>query len=246
MPDSKVSLKLISLFPEALKAYFEKGIFERGLLNNRFEIEFINLRDFSKKKFKQVDDAPYGGRQGMVIKPDVIYDAITSIDHYQEYRLLYTCPKGPCVNQKMVAQWYDDSKIILLCGYYEGIDERIIKALDIQRVSVGNLVLSSGELPALIIAEAIVRQVKGVIGKEASVANDSIISGLLEHPLYTSPKSFQNQDVPDVLRSGHHKQIAEWKQKESLRETFLKKPQMLSSYPLTPTDKQLLTDILKE
>ncbi len=227
--------------------FFLKGIFKKAHDAGRFKIRFVQLREFATDRFSRVDDYPFGHRRGMILKADIIAEAISSIENYQDYRLLYTCPKGQVLTQSTLSAYLPPCPgIILLCGYYEGVDERIFTLFPFERISVGDVVLSSGELPALVVAEAIVRQLPGVLGNPESFADDSIISGVLESPQYTAPREFRDLAVPEVLLSGHHGHIATWKRKESLRQTLFKKPHLLVHSPLREGDSELLVEIMKE
>ena len=239
-----MNIHIISLFPEELKAYFLKGIFKKALNKDIFKINFIDLRDYALDKHSKVDDYPFSDKQGMLLKADVIYNAVTSIDNFEDYRLIYTCPKGPVLDQEMSRGYLSDKGLIIIAGYYEGIDERIFELLSIERLSIGNFVLSSGELPALVLIETIVRQLPGVLGNPKSLADDSIVSGLLECPHYTQPRVLSGIKVPDVLLSGNHKAIKDWKRKESLKNTLFNKPEMLTKADLTKSDKTYLAEIL--
>ncbi len=246
--NSPFEIVILNLFPQQMGDFFLKGIFKKAHDAGLFKIRFIQLRDFARDRFSRVDESPFGHRQGMLLKAEVILDAISSIENYRDYRLLYTCPKGQVLTQGTVSAYLHPPTrgIILLCGYYEGVDERVFSLVPFERVSIGDVVLSSGELPALVVAEAIVRQLPGVLGNPESLADDSIISGVLEFPQYTAPRVFRDLAVPEVLLSGHHGQIATWKRKESLRQTLFKKPHLLVHSPLREGDSELLVEIMKE
>lgn len=229
-----------------MKAYFEKGLLARRLAENRFELSFLNIRSFSTDKHKRVDDYPFGGKQGMLMRADVLAAAIESIEGYQNHRLLYCCPKGQRFSQKRAEALSAEAGIVFIVGYYEGVDERIFSRFPIEKVSIGDFVLTSGELPALMMADAILRLLPGVLGNDACPVEDSFSSGLLEHAQYTQPVQWNNIEVPDILRSGHHQQIADWKRKESLRETLFNRPDVLAKASLTPKEQTFIVDILKE
>ena len=244
---SPFEIIILTLFPQPMGDFFLKGIFKKAADAGLFKIRFVNIRDFALDRFSRVDDYPYGDRQGMILKADVVYAAISSIENFSEYRLLYTCPKGPVLDQETVSSFLDGSSrgLILLCGYYEGVDERLFSLLPLERISIGDFVLSSGELPALMIAEAVFRQIPGVLGNPACLAEDSILSGVLEYPQFTAPKEFMGHSVPDVLLSGHHGQIQKWKRKEALAQTLFFKPQMLATGEISKEDQQVLTALLQ-
>lgn len=228
-----------------MEAFFLKGLFKRAREKDLFELSFVDLRVFSKDKHHKVDDYPFGYRKGMLLRADVIYDAVTSIDNYQDCRLLYTCPKGPVFNQSYSKRWMEKD-LIILCGYYKGVDERIFDMLHFERVSLGNFVLSSGELPSLVVVEAILRQIPGVVGHPDCVDEDSILSGLLQAPDYTSPRDYNGYEIPDVVVSGHHPHIREWRHKKALEETFFKKVSLFETCDISKDDKNFITRLIEE
>lgn len=219
-----MNLFFLTLFPEQLAQYLKKGIFEKKEAEGYFSASFVNIRDFADPPHYKVDDHPYSKRQGMLLKVDVLKRAIESIPNGQDYPILYMCPKGPVFTQRMSTEFATQKGIIFLSGYYEGVDERIFDCFPIQRVSLGDFILSSGDSAALTMAESILRLIPGVIGKSASVQEDSIINDRLEHPHYTSPVSYAGYEVPEVLRSGNHQKVVDWQENLSYRFTLLKKP----------------------
>jgi tRNA (guanine37-N1)-methyltransferase len=238
---------ILTLFPQHMGDFFLKGIFKRAHENKLFTFRAIDLRDFTQDKYRSVDDYPVGHRQGMVLKADIIERAILSIEHWADYQLLYTCPKGPVITQESINGFLKASfrGLIVLCGYYEGVDERIFSVFPFQRFSIGEFVLSSGDLPALVLTEALIRQIPGVLGNTSSLKDDSIISGLLEYPQYTSPQTWHEISVPEILYSGHHKNIETWQKKQAFALTLKEKPHLLIDYPLDANDKKQLTDLLR-
>ncbi len=243
---SNVHITVLTLFPEAMKAYFLKGIFAKALDKGLFQIDFIQLREFAKDRRASVDDTPFGGGNGMLLRSDVLSQALSSIEGLENSRIIMPCPVGESFGPSMVWDLLSVKRLILICGYYEGVDERIFDLFTIEKIRIGDVILSSGELPALIIAEAVLRWVPGVVGNQESVRQDSIVSGLLEYPQYTFPREFSGQMVPDVLLSGHHKRVEAWKKKKSLETTFYKRPDLLKMYQAEPYEKELLVEILKE
>ena len=237
----------LTLFPEQCRQYFLKGIFGKKAEEGLFSCRFVDLRDFASPPHRKVDSYPYGKRQGMLLRADVIQQAIKSIDYYRDYRLLYMCPKGRQMDQAMVQDLSTQKGLIILSGYYEGVDERIFDLFDIERVSVGPLVLSSGDSPAALLAEATLRLLPGVIENPNSVADDSILSHRLEAPHYTAPVEVDGLEVPDLVRSGNHGKIDAWKQAESLRDTLFKQPTLfLESNGISQSERDILTSIVKE
>lgn len=241
-----MKIYILSLFPDQLSSYFFKGILKKAYDAKRFDIVFLNIRDFATDKHRTTDDYPFGGKKGMLLKVDVLYNAVTSIEHYNDYRILYTCPKGQPLNQHVANTLNTEQGLIIICGYYEGVDERIFELFDITRISAGDVILSSGELPALMIAESVIRQIPDVLGNPDSFGSDSILTGLLEYPQYTAPRSFMEKNVPDVILSGHHKQIENWRLHQSLKHTLYHRPRLLTDYPVSQMEKECLAHILKE
>lgn len=241
------TITVISLFESVIQTVFSKSIFGRAAQAGIIQFRSINLRDFASNKHKTVDNPPVGGGQGMVIRPDVVEAAVTAIPGYESAIRIYPCPMGKPFSQARASDLASQpADIIFLVGYYEGVDDRAIDALGFERWSIGDWVVSSGELPALLMTEAIVRLIPGVIGNAESAPNDSIISGLLEHPIYTTPPSWAGRNVPPVLRSGNHGEIATWKLRSSLRRTLFLRPDLLAKYAVSEIQSQLLVDILQE
>ncbi|MEK7299052.1 MAG: tRNA (guanosine(37)-N1)-methyltransferase TrmD [Candidatus Margulisiibacteriota bacterium] len=237
---------LISLFPAQLSQFFNKGIFGRAVEKGLIEVHFIQLRDFAPGPHHKVDDQPFGGTRGMVLKPDVLYDAITAIPGYDTARILSMCPKGRSYTQAMATVLAQSTDVILICGYYEGIDERIYQALPIEKISIGEFILSSGELPALAIVESVARLIPGVIQKTESLQDDTYLSGLLEFPQYTQPREWRGFNVPSVLVSGHHARILQWRREAALKETLFTKPELLINFEPSEGDQIVLESLLKE
>lgn len=234
---------VLTLFPEMFKILDESIIGkakEKGLIN----VNLINIRDFSKDKHKKVDDTPYGGGAGMVMHPEVVYDAYKSIKD-DKAKVIYMSPQGKKLNQSKVEELSKKEHLILLCGHYEGIDQRVIDEIVDEEVSIGDYVLTGGELPAIVLIDSISRYVQGVI-KEDSKKEESFAQGLLEYPQYTRPEVFKNRQVPDILLSGHHGNIDKWRRKQSLRVTFSKRPDLLENIQLSDEDKQILEEIKNE
>lgn len=218
---------VLTLFPEMF-APVKESILGRALDNNLIELNLINFREFSTDKSKHVDDTPYGGGAGMVIKPEPVYDAYKSIVEGLESKpkVIYLSPKGRVFNQQIARELAKEEHLILLCGHYEGIDQRVIDEIVDEEISIGDYVLTGGELPAMVLIDAISRNVEGVI-KEESVEDESFSEGLLEYPQYTRPEVFMGRRVPEVLLSGHHANIANWRREQSLEITKKKRPDLI-------------------
>lgn len=215
---------ILTLFPEMFKP-LEDSIIGRAKENKIIDINLVNIRDFSTDKHKHVDDTPYGGGAGMVMKPDVVYDAYKSVAS-KNAKVVYLTPQGKTLNQKKVEELAKEEHLILLCGHYEGIDQRAIDLIQPEEISVGDYVLTGGELPAMILVDSVSRYVEGVLNKE-SIEEESFSNGLLEYPQYTRPEEFEGMKVPEVLLSGNHQNIAKWRKEQSLQITKQKRPDLM-------------------
>lgn len=218
-----MKISIISIFPEMFEI-LKTSILGRAIKNELIEIEQIDLREFSVGKHKKVDDTPYGGGAGMVMRPDVIYEAIKSV-RTKQTKVIYLSPKGKKLNQEKVVELSKEKHIILICGRYEGIDERVIEEAVDEEISIGDYVLTGGELPAMVLIDAVSRNVKGVLSEDS--INDSFYNNLLEYPQYTKPEVFLGRKVPEVLKSGNHQEIAKWRKQKSLEITMEKRPDLI-------------------
>ncbi|HBE8642662.1 TPA: tRNA (guanosine(37)-N1)-methyltransferase TrmD [Clostridioides difficile] len=213
---------IMTLFPEIFNSYMDESIMKRAVEKGIIEVHIYNIRDFSNNKHKKVDDYPFGGGAGMVMTPQPIYDTykhIITTHNINNPSVIYLTPKGKVYNQSMAKQMSLKEDIILLCGHYEGIDERIIDLIVTDEISIGDYVLTGGELPALIMIDSISRLIPGVLNQEESFEEESFKDNLLEYPHYTRPRDFEGLKVPEVLLSGNHKKIDEWRREESIRIT---------------------------
>ena len=216
---------VLTLFPEMFKS-LDMSIIGRAKEKNLIEINLINIRDFSKDKHKKVDDTPYGGGAGMIMKADVVYDAYQSIED-KNAKVIYMSPQGTKLNQKKVEELAKQEHLIILCGHYEGIDQRVIDKIVDEEISIGDYVVTGGELPAMVLIDAVSRYSTGVIAEE-SRKEESFTNGMLEYPQYTRPEVFEGIRVPEVLLSGHHENIDKWRKEEALKITAKKRPDMLN------------------
>ena len=216
---------VLTLFPEMFEP-LNSSIIGRAKEKNLIEINLINIRDFSKDKHKKVDDTPYGGGAGMVMMPDVVYDAYKSIED-KNAKVIYMSPQGKKLTQKKVEELAKNKHLIILCGHYEGIDQRVIDKIVDEEISIGDYVLTGGELPAMVLIDSVSRYAEGVITKE-STNEESFTNGLLEYPQYTRPEVFEGEKVPEVLLSGHHANIEKWRKEKSLEITAKKRPDLLN------------------
>lgn len=217
---------VLTLFPEMFKP-LEESIIGRAKENEKISINLINIRDFSKDKHKHVDDTPYGGGAGMVIRPDVVYDAYKTIED-ENAKVIYLTPQGKTLNQAKVEELAKEQHLVLLCGHYEGIDQRVIEKIQPEEISVGDYVLTGGELPAMILVDAVSRYVDGVLSRD-SIEEESFSNGLLEYPQYTRPEVFEGIRVPEVLLSGNHQNIEKWRKEKSIETTKKKRPDLINN-----------------
>jgi len=215
---------ILTLFPEMFEG-IKQSIIGKAIEKDLINISLINIRDFSKDKHKKVDDTPYGGGAGMVMRPDVVYDAYSSIKS-DNSKVIYLSPKGKTLNQEKVKELANERHIILLCGHYEGIDQRVLDEIVDEEISIGDYVLTGGEIPAMVLIDSVSRYIDGVITKE-SVEEESFSNGLLEYPQYTRPETFLDKRVPEVLLSGHHENIRKWREEQSLEITRRNRPDLL-------------------
>lgn len=237
-----MKIDFLTLFPEMFQGVLNESILKKAQEKEAVQFRTINFRDYSTNKHHNVDDYPYGGGAGMVLKPQPIFDAVEDIQKHTETtpKVILVCPQGERFTQAKAEQLATEKHLLFVCGHYEGYDERIRENLVTDEISIGDFVLTGGELASMVIADSVVRLLPGVLGNEDSPILDSYSSGLLEHPHYTRPADFRGMKVPDVLISGNHKRIEEWREQESLRRTFTRRPDLLDSYPLTDQQKSLI------
>lgn len=240
-----MKIDILSLFPEFFDSFLEWSIIGRAIKDEKVLIQNINIRDFSKNKHKKVDDYPFGGGSGMLMKAEPVFDAIESVKK-DNSRIIYLSPQGKTINQKLVNELSAEEHLVLLCGHYEGLDNRIIENYIDDEISLGDFVLTGGELPAMVLVDSIVRLLPGVLRSEESYENDSHYNGVLENPQYTRPRIFKGHTVPEVLLSGDHKKIDEWRKEESLRTTLLKRPDLLQSRKLSKEELEILAKIKRD
>ena len=234
---------VLTLFPEMFEP-LKQSIIKRAVEKNLIDINLINIRDFSEDKHNKVDDTPYGGGAGMLMKPDVVDRAYNSIKS-ENAKVIYLTPQGKTLNQRIVRDLSKQEHLILLCGHYEGIDQRVLDKIVDEEISIGDYVLTGGELPAMVLIDSVSRYVEGVLSNE-STEEESFSNGLLEYPQYTRPEIFDNVKVPDVLISGHHENIRKWRRERSLENTFKKRPEMLENIELTKNEKDYIEKLKKE
>ncbi|MDH5161169.1 tRNA (guanosine(37)-N1)-methyltransferase TrmD [Heyndrickxia oleronia] len=244
-----MKIDVLSLFPEMFTGVFGSSILKKAAEKNVVEYNVVNFRDYADNKHQTVDDYPYGGGAGMVLKPQPIFDAVDHLTKSNEHtkpRVILLCPQGKVLTQKVSEELAQEQHLIFICGHYEGYDERIREHVVTDEISIGDYVLTGGELGAMVVIDSVVRLLPGVLGNEDSPILDSFSSGLLEHPQYTRPANFRGMTVPDVLTSGNHKNIDEWREKESILRTLQRRPDLLENYPLTDKHKQWINEWNKE
>ncbi|WP_028845793.1 tRNA (guanosine(37)-N1)-methyltransferase TrmD [Thermodesulfatator atlanticus] len=231
---------IITIFPEYFESPLKVGALKKAQEKGLISINFLNLRDFAFDKHKMVDDRPFGGGEGMVFKPEPLFRAIEKTKREGNPYIVYLSPQGRLLNQKIVRELYEKKHLVLICGRYEGIDERIREHFIHDEISIGDYVVFGGEVAALVIVEAVARLVPGVVGKRDSVEKETFSQGLLKYPQYTRPRNFMGYEVPQVLLSGDHAKIEKWRRQKSLEVTFKRRPDLLKAAELTPEDKEFL------
>ena len=237
---------ILTIFPEMFSAYLQEGVLGRSVKSGIIDIRITNIRDFARGSHKTTDDRPYGGGDGMVMKPEPIYRALKSIDRVSGQNLvILLSPQGKTFDEETAWELSNWDQLILVCGRYEGIDERIrLTCIDME-LSIGDYILSGGELCAMVVTDAIARLVPGVLGGKRSTLEDSFEDGLLEYSQYTRPRVFQEKEVPSVLLSGDHEKIRLWRRTESLKKTLEKRPDLLKKAKLTHEDELILAELRK-
>ena len=235
----------MTLFPEMCNAVLDESIIGRARKSGIIEIDTVNIRDFTQDKHNRVDDAPYGGGMGMLMQTQPIYDCFASLcsENGKKPHLIYMSAQGKTLTQKRVKELSQLPNIAILCGHYEGVDERIIEEIVDEEISIGDYVLTGGELPALILSDSIARMIDGVLPNDEAKELESHYSGLLEYPQYTRPPEWHGRKVPDILLSGHHGNIDKWRREKSLERTLERRPDMLKSAELTKKDREYLAKL---
>ncbi len=229
---------IITLFPNMFRGPFDESIIKRAIDNELVQIEYHDLREFGLGKHRVVDDYPHGGGAGMVMMAEPLFSAVESIKGEADIPVILLTPQGRLFNQKAAGELADSSRFILICGHYEGVDERVREYLVTDEISIGDYVLTGGELPAMVLIDAVVRQLPGVLGSEESAKDDSHSNGLLEYPQYTRPADFRGWEVPPVLLSGHHAEIERWRREQSVIRTKNRRPDMYEAASLTDEERQ--------
>ncbi|WP_129726792.1 MULTISPECIES: tRNA (guanosine(37)-N1)-methyltransferase TrmD [Bacillaceae] len=239
-----MKIDIVTLFPEMFTGVFGSSILKKAQEKEAVSIRVVNFREYSASKHGSVDDYPYGGGAGMVLAPQPIFDAVEQLTGTAETkpRVLLMCPQGERLTQRKAEALAEEEHLVLICGHYEGYDERIREHLVTDEISIGDYVLTGGELAAMVVTDSVVRLLPGVLGKEESHVQDSFSTGLLEHPHYTRPADFRGMKVPDVLLSGNHAKIEEWRRKESLRRTYMRRVDLLEGRDWSKQEQQWLRE----
>ena len=235
---------VLTLFPELIEQGFSASITGRAMEKGLLELRCINIRGFASDRYGHVDDYPYGGGAGMVMQAPPIYRAYeAAVGEGPRPRLVYLTPQGEVFTQKKAIELAQEEELYILCGHYEGVDERVLEEIATDRISIGDYVLTGGELPALVLMDAVSRMVPGVLSNEESGEDESFMNGLLEYPQYTRPEVFMGRPVPEILKSGHHANIARWRRNESLRRTTDVRPELLEKAELDKADRKFLQSL---
>ncbi len=238
-------IDIMTLFPDMCRAYLSESIIGRARAAGKVQIECTDIRDYTEDKHRRVDDTPYGGGMGMIMQAQPIYDCYQDICRKAgaNPHLIYLTPQGKTLTQQRVKELSKLDYIALLCGHYEGVDERVIEELQPEEISVGDYVLTGGELPALILADSISRMIPGVLSNDECFTEESHYSSLLEYPQYTRPFEWHGRQVPDILLTGHHANIEQWRREQSLLRTAKRRPDLLEKAQLSEKDIQFLSDL---
>jgi tRNA (guanine37-N1)-methyltransferase len=242
-----VKFDIVTIFPKMVEGPLVDGVVGRAIERGLVDLKIHDLRDFTSDRHRVVDDMPFGGGPGMVLKPEPLFRAVARItaERGKPGAVVLTSPDGPRLTHATAVRLRDLGHIVILCGRYEGVDERVRRHLATEEISIGDYVLSGGELPALVIVDAVARLVPGVVGDEQSVARDTFATGLLDFPQYTRPAEFDGLAVPPVLLSGHHAEIERWRRREALVRTLERRPDLLDGAELAPEDRALLKQLLE-
>ncbi len=238
-------IDIMTLFPDMCNSVLSESIIGRARAAGKVEINSIDIRDYTEDKHRRVDDKPYGGGMGMVMQAEPIWQCFNSLCEKigKTPHLIYMTPQGKTLTQQRVKELAKMDNIAILCGHYEGIDERVIEALEPEEISVGDYVLTGGELPALILADSVSRMLDGVLSGEECFTEESHFNSLLEYPQYTHPSDWRGREVPEVLLSGHHENVDKWRREQSLKRTAERRPDMLEKADLTDKDKMYLSSL---
>jgi tRNA (guanine37-N1)-methyltransferase len=244
----QMRIDVFSLFPESMSPYLDSSILGKASEAGHLNVTLHNIRDYTTDRHRTADDEPYGGGGGMVMKPEPVFSAVEAVlgDTIGSIPIILLTPQGSVFNQRKAEKLAGIDRFALICGRYEGIDERVRQHLVTEEISIGDYVLTGGELPALVLIDAVARLLPGVLGAEDGPENDSHAMGLLEYPHYTRPANFRGWEVPEVLRSGNHARVDTWRRQEALRRTFFRRPDLLETAPLSVEDSKFLQQLERQ
>ena len=240
---------VLTLFTGAFEGPFQHSMLEQACRKGVISIQLTDIRDYAHDSHRTTDDYQFGGGPGMVLKPEPVFEAVDDVlsaystEERSQIPVVLLTPQGEAFNQKIAEELAQSPAVLLICGHYAGVDERVRQGLATKEISIGDFVLTGGELPAMMVVDAVSRLIPGVVGSMENVTEDSISSGLLQHPLYTRPFEYRDMAVPDILRSGHHAEIERWRRRESLKRTLLSRPDLLKSARLGKEDLDYLTSL---
>jgi len=241
-----MKIHILTLFPEMFSGPFDESIIGRAVDQGLVSIEVHNIRDYTRDKHHVVDDSPYGGGPGMVLKPEPLFEAVDAVKGEADMPVILLTPQGRLFSQGLATELAGMDEMILVCGHYEGVDERVRQHLVTDEISIGDYVLSGGELAAMVVVDAVVRQLPGALGSEESAGGDSHSNGLLEYPQYTRPQSFRGWEVPEILLSGDHAEIERWRRGQSLKRTAERRPDLMQLVALSDEDRKLIARMERE
>lgn len=236
---------ILTIFPEMFTGPLNESILKRAQNEELINIDITDIRSFAQDKHNNVDDAPYGGGAGMVMKPEPIFRAVEKV-RSNESKVIFLSPQGRSFNQELAKELAEEDHLVLLCGRYEGVDERVRKEVVDEEISIGDYVLTGGELSAMVVIDAVARMIPGVLGAYQSAVEDSFYHGILDYPHYTRPRKYRGLEVPEVLLSGDHQKIADWRKKQALKRTLLRRPELLEETELSAEERELLNKIKEE
>ena len=240
---------LVTLFPDFFTSFLQESLIGRALATGAFSVNVVDIRDFTEDRHRTVDDRPFGGGPGMVLKPEPVCRAVAAALESEQggnHRVVLLTPAGHPLNQAKVRELSELDHLVLVCGRYEGVDERVSRLVVDEEISIGDFVLSGGEVPAMVVVEAVTRLLPGVLGKTESLVDETFSDGLLEYPHYTRPREYQGLDAPEVLLSGDHQAIKIWRLKESLKRTMNRRPDLLAGLDLSFEERKILDEIKEE
>ncbi|OGC07378.1 tRNA (guanosine(37)-N1)-methyltransferase TrmD [candidate division WOR-1 bacterium RIFOXYD2_FULL_36_8] len=241
-----MNFHILTLFPEMFKGPFSESLLQKAQEKKILLINLIDIRSFATDKHNKADDTTYGGGPGMVMKLEPILKAIENISHnHKNPRIIFMTPSGEKFTQEKAKELSMENNIVVLCGHYENIDQRILENIVTDEISMGDYVLTGGEIPAMALVDCVARLIPGVVKEEESVKNESFYDNLLDFPSYTKPEEYNGMKIPEMLKSGHHKKIREWRRKESLKSTFFRRPDLLAKANLTKEDRKILEEIIQ-